>query len=132
MYSHEALAQAYNDFCENNFPQDPADTKAGRFVEPDKSVRPTRDTGFRMTPTAPFVYNPPVRQGNVVALPEYIHQNDVIDLGPAFIRGEKVNAVRLISVNVESHNAREAKYLDESIAARRKREAKENSNASKN
>ncbi len=124
MYSHEALAQAYNDFCEKNFPQDPADTNAGRFVEPDKSVRPTRDTGFRAKPSMPVVYNPPVRQGNQVALPDYIHQDDVIDLGPAFIRGEKVNAVRLISVNIMSHAAREAKYLDESIAARRKREAK--------
>ena len=132
MTLNSALATAYNEFCEKNFPQDPVDTKAGRFVEPDKSVRPTRDTGFRAKPSVPFVYNPPVRQGNQVALPDYVHQDDVIDLGPAFIRGEKVNAVRLISVNVTSHNAREAKYLDESITARREREAKENSDASKN
>lgn len=124
MTLNSALATAYNEFCEKNFPQDPVDTKAGRFVEPDNSVRPTRDTGFRAKPSVPVVYNPPVRQGNVVALPEYIHADDIKDLGPAFIRGEKVNAVRLISVNVTSHTAREAKYLDESIAARRKREAK--------
>jgi hypothetical protein len=113
--------------------QNPADTKTGRHVNGDKSVSPTRDTGFRMPADTPkFTYNPPTRQGNSVMLPEYIHQDDVIDLGPAFIRGEKVNAVRLISVNTESHAAREAKYLDESITARRKREAKENSDASKN
>jgi hypothetical protein len=115
---------AYNEFCEKNFPQDPVDMKTGRFVEPDKSVRPTRDTGFRAKPSVPFVYNPPVRQGNLVALPGYIHADDIKDLGPAFIRGEKANAVRLISVNVTSHNAREAKYLDESITARRKRDQK--------
>lgn len=127
-----ALATAYNEFCEKNFPQDPVDTKAGRFVEPDKSVRPTRDTGFRAKPSVPFVYNPPVRQGNLVALPGYIHADDIKDLGPAIIRGERINAVRLISVNTESHATREAKYLSESIAARRKREQKENDDAAKN
>ena len=53
MTLNSALAIAYNDFCEKNFPQDPVDTKAGRFVEPDKSVRPTRDTGFRAKPSVP-------------------------------------------------------------------------------
>lgn len=128
-----ALAQAYNDFCDKHLPQTSADIKTGRFVEPDKSVRPLNDTGFRMAtkiPTKP--YNPPVKGIDAVMLPEYIHADDVIDKGPAFIRGEKLNAVRLISFNRESHEAREAKYLAESITARRKREAKENSDASKN
>ena len=132
MTLNAVLVTAYNEFCEKNSQQTSADTKAGRFVEPDKSVRPISDTGFRAKPTAPFVYNPPVRRGDHVALPEYVHQDDVIDLGKAVIRGEYVNAVRLISVNIESYDAREAKYLDESITARRKREAKENSDASKN
>lgn len=113
--------------------QDPADTKTGRHVNGDRSVSPIRDTGLRMpagTPT--FTYNPPARQRDAVALPEYIHQDDVVDLGPAVIRGEKVNAVRLISHNSMSHAAREAKYLNESITARRKREAKENDDAAKN
>ncbi len=107
--------------------QDPADMKTGRHVNPDHSVSPIRDTGFRMKPTIPVIYNPPVRQESVVALPAgYVHQDDVIYEGPAIIRRELINAVRLISVNTESHAAREAKYLSESIAARRKREAKEN------
>jgi hypothetical protein len=112
--------------------QDPADTKTGRHVNGDRSVSPTRDTGFRMpagTPT--FTYNPPAKGSNAVMLPDYIHADDIIDEGPAIIRGEKVNAVRLISVNLEGHVAREQKYLDESIQARRKREKKEN-DASKN
>ena len=110
--------------------QDPTDTKTGRHVNGDKSLSPTRDTGFRMPAgTATLTYNPPVRKTDSVALSDYVHQDDVIDLGPAFIRGERVNAVRLIFVNAESHAAREAKYLNESITARRKREAKENSDA---
>lgn len=111
--------------------QDPVDMKTGRQINPDFSVSPIRDTGFRHAGGPLPTYNPPVRHDDRVTLPDYIHADDIKDLGPAFIRGEKVNAVRLISVNVTSHNAREAKYLDESIAARRKREAKENSDASK-
>ena len=113
--------------------QDPADTKTGRHVNGDQSVSPTRDTGFRMpagTPT--FTYNPPARKTDLVAPPDYLHADDIIDEGPAIIRGEKVNAVRLISVNTESHAAREAKYLDESITARRNylggNDAKDNQN----
>lgn len=98
--------------------KDPIDWKTGRHINPDASVSPVRDTGFRAKPSVPFVYNPPVRQESRVILADYIHQDDVIDEGPASIRGEKVNAVRLISVNVASAAAREAKYLRESITGK--------------
>jgi hypothetical protein len=105
--------------------QDPADTKTGRHVNGDKSVSPIRDTGVRMPVGTPlFMYNPPVKGPNAIVLPDYIHAGDIIDEGPAIIRGEKVNAVRLISVNMDGHAAREVKYLNESITAHRKREAK--------
>lgn len=103
--------------------QDRADTKTGRHVNPDMSVSPTRDTGFRMPAVIPQVtYTPPVRPANRIERPDYVHAYDIIDEGPAFIRGEKINAVRLISINLKSHTAREDKYLGESIIARIRKE----------
>lgn len=127
-----ALAVAYNEFIERHI-STPEDWKTGRVVWPDKSVSPNRDTGFRMATKIPTVV---VRQPDPVnrreSLLDYIHVADIIDEGPAYIRGERVNAVRLISVNVEQARARELSYIHESIAARRKREQKENDDASKN
>jgi hypothetical protein len=90
----------------------------GRVRQSDNSIRPERDTGFRMPPSPPSrpAY---IRKHAVVSTSpsyEYVHNDDVIVVGPATLRGVPLNRVNAIAVNQESHDARERKYLMERIA----------------
>ena len=99
---------------------------------PDGSIMPLKDTGFRATKIPPVAYVAPAPRQRTVFEPDYVHVDDIIDLGPASIRGEKINAVRCIGINLEQAEARELSYVHESIMLRKKREQKENEDASKN
>jgi hypothetical protein len=50
------------------------------------------------------------------------HNSDVTDQGPAFIRGQQLNAVRNVYIDYEAAAARNLGYIRENIAARKKRE----------
>jgi hypothetical protein len=89
---------------------------SGRIRQRDGSITPVDDTGFRMQPQPPFTYT----RKNVVAATyptyEYIHNDDVIIVGPGTLRGIPINRVNAISINQEQHDAREAGYLAKRIA----------------
>jgi hypothetical protein len=60
------------------------------------------------------------------------HMSEVTDLGPAIIRGQLVDAVRVVSIDYEAAAARNLGYIRASIALRRAREEKENREAAGN
>jgi hypothetical protein len=89
-------------------PQTNADIVSGRYVEPDKSVRPSRDTGFRMaTPilTKPYE-NPNIKAFRDVPLVETIHNDDMTDIGPGTLNGLPLDSVRLYNINYEQATQR--------------------------
>lgn len=50
------------------------------------------------------------------------HNSEVSDLGPAVIRGQRVNAVRVVAIDYDAVASRNLGYIRENIAARKKRE----------
>jgi hypothetical protein len=95
--------------------QDASDDAAfGRIVAED-GVRPIRDTGFRMEPQPAFEYIRPDRVLSNLYFDDFMHNDDVIDDGPATIRGQVLDAVRSVVINREQAQARERSLTLESI-----------------
>ena len=65
--------------------------------------------------TTPGLYNP------LLDGAQY-HNSEVSDLGPAVIRGQLVNAVRVVAIDYDAVASRNLGYIRENIAARKKRE----------
>jgi hypothetical protein len=116
--------------------QDASDDYAFGRISVRNTVSPARDTGFRAEPSEPFVYVAREKGERNRANYEYVHNDDVkvvgkprrTQLGEAYsyITGQyepygghpstALNAVNTVTVNQESHNAREQKYLTDRIA----------------
>lgn len=102
--------------------QDPADDGAfGRVVTSD-GVMPTRDTGFRMTPQPAFHYVPGPRVEQELFQDDFMHNDDVTDVGPATLRGQALDAVRAIRIEREKVISRQLQQLRADIARREKSE----------
>lgn len=54
---------------------------------------------------------------------DQLHNDELIDIGPATIRGQILNAVRLYRIDYEKLEARNVGYIRESIRLRKEREA---------
>ena len=75
--------------------------------------------------TAPNLYNPLLDGAQ-------FHTSEVTDLGPAVIRGQVIDAVRVVTIDYEAAAARNIGYIRESIAMSKKQSEKENREASGN
>jgi hypothetical protein len=60
------------------------------------------------------------------------HNSDTFDLGPAKIRGQEIDRVRLIGIDKEAMAERNIGDIRRNIAVRRAREQKENHDAAGN
>lgn len=104
--------------------QDPSDDGAfGRVVTED-GIAPIRDTGFRMTPQPVHSYVPGPRVETNLYQDDFMHVDDVKDIGQATIRGQALDAVRVIRIDREKVIARQLAALRDSIEHRKKRERK--------
>lgn len=54
---------------------------------------------------------------------DQVHNDELTDIGPASIRGQILNAVRLYTINYEKLEQRNIGYIRENIERRKKREA---------
>jgi hypothetical protein len=86
------------------------------YTDADNSVRPSRDTGFRMvasTTTTPYV------RKNVQAATrsfiEYLHWDDMIDVGPGTLRGQPLDSVRVYNINHEQAEKRAVGLIRKSV-----------------
>lgn len=108
------------------------EAKFGRVVTFD-GIRPVRDTGFRMAPQPPS--EPYVRKDyptDPYLFVDVIHADDMKDVGPGLLNGQPLNAVRLYEIDYAAVEARQNADITQNISARKKREEKENDDASKN
>ena len=53
----------------------------------------------------------------------YFHSDDITIVGPAKIRGQVIDAVNLVSIDLEAAAQRNIGYIRENIAARKARDA---------
>lgn len=60
------------------------------------------------------------------------HSEDTFDLGPAKIRGQEIDRVRLIGIDRDAMAARNIRDIRRNIAVRQAREQKENRDAAGN
>jgi hypothetical protein len=63
---------------------------------------------------------------------DQVHNDELSDVGPAIIRGQIIDAVRLYHIDYEKLEARNIGYIRENIAVRKKREERENRDAAGN
>lgn len=80
--------------------------KFGRVIDEDKSVRPSRDTGFRMaatTPTAPYVRPTPRQYPPLI---DFLHNDDMEDIGQGTLNGQPLDRIRAYRVNYDKATAR--------------------------
>ena len=57
---------------------------------------------------------------------DQVHNDELVEIGPASIRGQMLDAVKLFSIDYEKLEARNTGYIRENIARRKAREGKEN------
>ena len=63
---------------------------------------------------------------------DYFHNDDVKVLGPATIRGQELDRIKLVTFDKDKVVARNIGYIRESIALRKAREEKENQDSAGN
>lgn len=86
---------------QNSNPQAAADVVASRFVEPDKSVRPLQDTGFRFPwrhGLKPY-RNPEIKTYRDTPYIDCVHWDDMTDIGQGTLNGQPLDSVRTYTIN---------------------------------
>jgi hypothetical protein len=69
-------------------------------------VRPARDTGFRMKPVPEFKYTRRVEKVDTRPYVDYLHNDDLHDVGNATLRGQPLEGVRVYEVDYASAERR--------------------------
>jgi hypothetical protein len=86
-----------------------------RVTDSDNSVRSSRDTGFRMAPQSEFNYTRRPDKVDNRPFIEFLHWDDMRDIGRGTLRGQPLDSVRVYEIDYASAEKRAIRDIRSSV-----------------